>query len=437
MFGASARGQAERPIVYVAPIRGEIDNGLAPYVQRAVREAEQAGAAALVLPIDTFGGRVDAAVVIRDALLGAKVPTVAFISPRAISAGALIALAAEDIAMTTGATIGAAAPVLAGPQGQAAPAGEKATSYVRKEFRATAEARGREPLLFEAMVDEDVEVPDVVAKGKLLTLTTDEALALGAASYRAETLDEVLAERGLSDAEIRSLTPNWAEKLVRFSTSAAVSSLLLGLGMLGLFVEIRTPGFGAPGIVGLVCLALFFWSHAIIALVGWEELALVGGGIALLLLEIFVIPGFGLAGVLGVAALLAGLGMSFVGAGVTTAGIVSAAAQVAVALAVTLVGAALLLRFLPRLPFGRRLVLETGHPDHALPFEPSPLDAILPGDLGKAASPLRPSGVAEITGARVDAISEGEFIPAGTALEVLRVERSHVVVRRAFEKEKG
>ena len=145
LFGASARGQGERPIVYVAPIRGEIDNELAPYVQRAVREAEQAGAAALVLPIDTFGGRVDAAVVIRDALLDAKIPTIVFIQPRAISAGALIALAAEDIAMTTGATIGAAAPVVAGPQGQTAPAGEKATSYVRKEFRATAEARGRSP----------------------------------------------------------------------------------------------------------------------------------------------------------------------------------------------------------------------------------------------------------------------------------------------------
>ena len=437
LFGASARGQAERLVVYVAPIRGEIDNGLAPYVQRAVREAEQAGAAALVLPIDTFGGRVDAAVVIRDALLDAKIPTIAFISPRAISAGALIALAAEDIAMTTGATIGAAAPVIAGPQGQSAPAGEKATSYVRKEFRATAEARGRPPLLFEAMVDEDVEIPGVVAKGKLLTLTTEEALVLGAVDERAETLDDLLAARGLSHAEIRSLAPNWAEKLVRFSTSAAVSSLLLGLGMLGLFVEIRTPGFGAPGIVGLVCLALFFWSHAILALVGWEELALVGGGIALVLLEIFVIPGFGLAGVLGAAALLAGLGMSFVGAGVTTAGVVSAAAQVALALAVTLVGAALLLRFLPRLPFGRKLVLETGLSDHALPFEPSPLDAILPGDLGKAASALRPSGIAEITGARVDALSEGEYIPAGTPLEVLRVEQSHVVVRRAGNKEKG
>ncbi|MDI1445173.1 NfeD family protein [Polyangium sp. 6x1] len=439
LFGAFAHGQQEaaRPIVYVAPLRGEIDNGLAPYVQRAVRQAEQAGAAALVLPIDTLGGRVDAALVIRDALLDARIPTVAFVDPRAISAGALIALAAEDIAMAPGATIGAAAPVVAGPEGRAEPAGEKATSFVRKEFRATAEARGRPTAIFEAMVDADVEIPGVVAKGKLLTLTTEEALALGAASYRAETLDDILAKRGLSGAEIRTLAPNWAEKLVRFSTSPLVSSLLLGFGLMGLFVEIRTPGFGAPGIAGLVCLALFFWSHAILALVGWEELALVGGGIALLLLEIFVIPGFGLAGVLGAAAVLAGLGMSFVGPGVTPAGAVHAAAGVSLALVVTLVGAALLLRLLPRLPFGRRLVLESGPREHALPFAASPLDAILPGDLGKAASPLRPSGIAEITGARVDALSEGEYIPAGAPLEVLRVERSYVVVRRAAEKENG
>ncbi|WP_282417674.1 NfeD family protein [Polyangium sp. 15x6] len=434
---AFARGQAARPIVFVAPIRGEIDNGLAPYVQRAVRTAEQAGAAALVLPIDTLGGRVDAALVIRDALLDAKIPTIAFVDPRAISAGALIALAAEDIVMAPGATIGAAAPVIAGPEGRAEPAGEKATSFVRKEFRATAEARGRPPALFEAMVDADVDIPGVVAKGKLLTLTTEEALALGAVGHRAETLDDILANRGLSGAEIRTLAPNWAEKLVRFATSPIVSSLLLGLGLMGLFVEIRTPGFGAPGIVGLVCLALFFWSHAILALVGWEELVLVGGGVALLLLEIFVIPGFGLAGVLGVAAILAGLGMSFIGPGVTAAGAVQAAAEVAIALVVTLVGAALVLRFLPRLPFARSLILENGRPERALPFSASPLDAILPGDLGKAASPLRPSGIAEITGARVDALSEGEYIPAGTPLEVLRVERSYVVVRPAAEKEKG
>ena len=432
-LGAGARAEPARPVVYVAPIEGTVDGGLAPYVQRVVREAEEGGAALLVLPIDTFGGRVDAAVVIRDALLGARVPTVAFIEPRAISAGALIALAAEDIVMATGATIGAAAPVLAGPDGQPAPAGAKATSYVRKEFRATAEARGRPPELFEAMVDEDVEIAGVVEKGKLLTLTTEEALHLGVAEYRAESIDDILAQRGLSNAEIRAAAPNWAERLVRFATMPALSSLLLAIGMLGLFVEIRTPGFGIPGLLGVFCLGLFFWSHALVRLVGWEEVALIAVGVVLLALEAFVISGFGIAGVLGILALLAGLGMSLLGAGVTAQGVLQAAAQVAIALGGALGGAALLLRFLPRLPFARNLVLASGLPSHELSFEPSPLDRILPGDQGNAATLLRPSGTAEIAGVRVDAISEGEYIPAGTPLEVVRVEASYVVVRRADE----
>lgn len=436
LFGAIARGQPDRPIVYVAPIRGEIDNGLAPYVQRAVREAEAAGASALIVPIDTLGGRVDAAIVMRDALLGARIPTIAFIDPRAISAGALVALASEEIVMTTGATIGAAAPMIAGADGQSAPAGEKATSYVRKEFRATAEARGRNPQLFEAMVDEDVEIPGIIAKGKLLTLTTNEALALGVADDRAESIDEVIARHGWSQADVRTLQPNWAEKTVRFFTSTVVSSLLLGFGMLGLFVEVRTPGFGIPGVVGLACLALFFWSHALVALVGWEEIALVVVGLVLLAIELFVTPGFGVAGVVGAIALLTGLGMSLVGAGVNVQGIVRAATQVSVALLVMLGGAVLLLHFLPRLPFGRALILSSG-PEQARLRAPesSPTDLILPGDIGTAASPLRPSGIAEIGGARVDAMSEGEYIAADTPIEVLRIEQNHVIVRRVVKSE--
>jgi membrane-bound serine protease (ClpP class) len=161
------------------------------------------------------------------------------------------------------------------------------------------------------------------------------------------------------------------------------------------------------------------------------------GGIALLLLEVFVIPGFGIAGVLGAMALLTGLVMSLVGAGVTLAGILGAAAQVAVALGVALVGAALLFRFLPRLPFGRRLVLESRLAPAGLSPDTAKIDMVLPGDFGRAASALRPSGIAEFAGTRLDAISEGEYIPAGAPLELLRVEQGHVVVRRAVETGKG
>ncbi|MGZ8427447.1 MAG: ATP-dependent Clp protease proteolytic subunit [Candidatus Binatia bacterium] len=166
-------GQSKAPIVYVAPIEGIIDLGLAPFVERVLTEATQQGATAVILDINTFGGRVDAAVVIRDLLINARVMTVAFVNKRAISAGALISLAAEKIVMAGGGTIGAATPVQMGqPGAPAQPVEEKTVSYVRKEFRATAESRKKPPLIAEAMVDSDVEIPGLIAKGKLLTLTT-------------------------------------------------------------------------------------------------------------------------------------------------------------------------------------------------------------------------------------------------------------------------
>jgi len=287
---------AQTPVVYVAPIEGMIDLGLAPFVQRVLNEAAKEGAAAVILEINTFGGRVDAAVVIRDALLNARVPTVAFVNKRAISAGALIGLAAEKIAMANGGTIGAATPVQIGqPGAPAQPVEEKTVSYVRKEFRATAEARKRPPLIAEAMVDVDVAIPGLNQKGKLLTLTTEEALKHKVADFRAETLESVLEQLGLAGAEPRRVSPNWAEELVRFLTHPIVSSLLMTIGMLGIFLEIRTPGFGLPGALGIASLALFFWGHWLVQLAGWEELLLVASGFVLLALEIVVIPGFGLA----------------------------------------------------------------------------------------------------------------------------------------------
>src|SRR5687768_14695558 len=217
--------RAAAPLVYVAPIEGIIDLGLAPFVQRVLDEAAAAGAAAVVLEINTFGGRVDAAVQIRDALLNAKVPTVAYVNRRAISAGALISLAAEHLVMAPGGTIGAAAPVMAGqPGGGAAPAvSEKTVSYVRKEFRATAESRKRPALIAEAMVDADVAIRGVIEKGKLLTLTTDEALKHKVAEFRADSVEAALEHLGIKGAELRRAAPNWAENVVRFLTHPLLS----------------------------------------------------------------------------------------------------------------------------------------------------------------------------------------------------------------------
>jgi len=428
---AAALAQDKRPVVYVAPIEGIIDLGLAPYVQRVLDQATAAGAAAVILEINTFGGRVDAAVQVRDALLNARVRTVAFVNKRAISAGALISLAAENLVMADGGTIGAATPVhMGGPGTKAQTASEKTISYLRKEFRATAESRKRPLLLAEAMVDADVAIPDVIEKGKLLTLTTEEALANKLIDFRADTIESALQQLGLGEAELRRASPNWAENVVRLLTHPVVSSLLITIGMLGIIVELRTPGFGVPGGLGIVSLALFFWGHWLVQLAGWEELLLALAGVILLVLEVFVIPGFGIAGVLGIAALLAGLILSVVGAGATTAVILEAALRVVFSLLVAIVASLAILRFLPRLPFGRRLVLEadlgTGHAHGSAPDS----DLRWLGKKGQASSPLRPAGIAEIDGERVDVVSEGELIDVGQFVEVTRVDGNRIVVRQ-------
>jgi membrane-bound serine protease (ClpP class) len=419
------------PVVYVAPIEGVIDLGLAPYVQRVLKEATDAGAAAVILEINTFGGRVDAAVLIRDALLNAQVRTVAFVNKRAISAGALISLATEKIAMADGGTIGAATPVQIGqPGAPAQPVEEKTVSYVRKEFRATAEARKRPPLIAEAMVDADVVIPGIIQKGKLLTLTTEEALKHKVADFRAGTIESVLEQLGLAGSQVKRVSPNWAEHFVRFLTNPVVSSLLMTIGLLGIILEIRTPGFGVPGGLGIASLALFFWGHWLVQLAGWEEILLVGSGLALLILEVFVIPGFGLAGVFGIGALLAGLSLSLVGGGATWEFIVQAVGRVIISIILALAASLVMLRVLPRLPFGRRLILETGLPA-AGGYASAPAgDSTWLGKSGRAFSPLRPAGIAEIDGERVDVVSDGEFIDSGAPIVVTRVDGNRIVVRR-------
>lgn len=429
---ASALAQDQRPVVvHVVPIEGMIDLGLAPFVGRVLGEAAQAGAAAVILEINTFGGRVDAAVQIRDALLNSKVRTVAFVNKRAISAGALISLAAENIVMAGGGTIGAATPVQMGQSGEAAqPVAEKTVSYVRKEFRATAESRKRPPLLAEAMVDADVAIRGVIEKGKLLTLTTEEALKHKLADFRADTLESALEQLGLGGAELRRVSPNWAEHLVRWLTHPVLSSLLISIGMLGIFVGLRTGDFGIAGGIGIASLALFFWGHWLVQLAGWEELLLALSGVVLLALEVFVIPGFGVAGVLGIVALLASLILSLVGAGDTSEVVLLAAGRVVFSLLIALAASLAVLRFLPRLPFGRRLILETGLGAGQAYGSAPDSDLRWLGKQGRAASTLRPAGIAEIEGERVDVVSDGELIDAGAVIEVTRVDGNRIVVRR-------
>jgi membrane-bound serine protease (ClpP class) len=209
------------------------------------------------------------------------------------------------------------------------------------------------------------------------------------------------------------------------------------LGIMGIIVEIRIPGFGVPGIVGLVSLGLFFWGHTLVQLAGWEELLLVALGLILVTVEIFFIPGFGVAGILGIISLLGGFGLSLIGTGANWDAIISSLGQVALSILIAIVAALVLLRYFPRLPFGQRLLLKTTLLSQAGYGSAPERDLGWLGKRGTAATDLHPSGIAHLNGDRVDVVSDGDFIDAGQPVEVVRVDGNRIVVRLLTEQEKG
>lgn len=429
-----------KPVI-VIPVEGTIDLGLSPFIDRVIKEAGGAGAAAVVLDINTFGGRVDAAVRIKDALLSSKVPTVAFIDRRAISAGALISLACDVIAVTSGATMGAATPVQmgGGPGGQAQPVAEKVVSYMRKEMRSTAEAKERDGDIAEAMVDADNDLPGLAPKGKLLTLTTKEGLKHGLFDMETETFEALMAELGLQDNPVKRTTVNWAEQVARTLTDPTVSGMLMTFGFLGLLMELYTAGFGITGIIGLSCLFLFFLGHVVADLAGFEELLLFFLGFAMILAEGFGLGGgTGLLAVAGLSAVVVSLVMALVEAPIEvswgTGDIASALQRVAFALGVTVIGGLLLSKLFPRTGLFRRIVLDAGLAgvDAGVPdIDGDPgIDATLLGAQGVTLTYLRPFGKARINDRKIEVTTEGGFLEAGRPVRVVRIEGRNVVVRQ-------
>lgn len=416
----------EAPKVVRVPVTGTVELGLAPFVARSLDEAAAAGAALVVLEVDTPGGRIDAAWQIMDAVRESGVPVVAWVNHRALSAGALIALAADRTWMRPGSTIGAATPV----DGEGRTASEKMVSAMRSEFRALAEERGFDPAIGEAMVDPSIAIPGVVEEGKLLTLTTDEAVRLGVAAGTAADWPALLAAEGLAGAGTTAAAPNWAERLVRLLTHPAFAPLLLSLGFLGLLVEIKTPTFGLAGAVGLLCLAAFFGAHWLVNLAGLEELLLLGTGVALVALEVLVIPGVGIAGVLGGLAILASVTLSMLGSFPTVNDVIGALGILAVSLIAVGLLAWGILRHLPHsrsmtgIFLNRSTSRETG-------YLSAPDRSDLVGRRGVAATDLRPSGTAVVGEERLDVVTEGPWIEQGTPVVVVRAGVSNLVVREA------
>jgi membrane-bound serine protease (ClpP class) len=423
--------------VRVVEVQGTIDLGLAPYIERAISEAEDDGVAAVVLDINTPGGRLDATFQIRDSLLGADVPTLAFINGDAFSAGALISLAAEYIYMTPGSTIGAATPVT----GTGETADEKNVSAVRSTFRSTAESRGRDPEIAQGMVDPRVEIEGLVDDETLIAMTSGEALEWGISDGTVDTLEEALEAIGIEDVSLVQVEQSWAESFVRLITEPVIASLLFSIGSLLVIVDIFSGDLSPLIGIGAGLLALFFWGHYIAGLAGWEGILLVLLGLALIAIEIFILPGFGIFGILGLLSLAGGLFISVIGDITVESDLRRAGYTVAGAVVLVLFGLVLMLVFLPSMGRFRGLVLQTTlGKDDAPPPEPGyrkwfrrgeatePETVVkstgeerpsLVGLRGRALSDLRPGGFARIDGKRVDVVTQGDYIREGDLIEVV------------------
>lgn len=425
--------QPDDAAVYRVPVSGVIELGLAPFVERSLAEARAANAVAVILDIDTPGGRVDAAQRIVVSLQDAGLPTYALVNPHAFSAGAMIALATDRVYMRPGSVIGAATPITG--EGETAP--EKIVSAMRAEMRGLAERRGLDPRVAEAMVDESIAVEGVVEAGKLLTLTAAEAEGIGYAETVAD-FSELLDRLGFSAHQVVQTSPNWAEGVVRFITNPLVAPLLLSIGFLGLLIEIKTPAFGAAGLAGGVALALFFGGHYLVGLAGWEELILLSIGLVLLGIEIFVVPGFGLFGILGIGGILASIYLSMIGSMSTLVDYTNAAMVLSASMLIVLVTGWVIMRTLPKnmrlyrsgIMLGEVTGRETGYLSAAVRGE-------LVGRRGVAVTDLRPAGVGRFEGERVDIVAEEGWLTSGTPIEIVRSEGYRHVVRAVETPETG
>lgn len=429
--GPEAVAGQEPPLVIQVPVQGDIELGLAPFIERSLKHAKASGAAAVILDIETPGGRVDAAQRIANAIGDSEVPVYAYINRHAYSAGALIALATQQIYMRPASVMGAATPIVG--TGEKAP--EKIVSAMRSQMRALAEARGLNPAIAEAMVDEDIAVDGVVEAGKLLTLTTSEAVELGYAR-EVEDVGELLAGLDLAGAQVVGMQVNWAERVVRFLSNPLVAPFLLSLGFLGLIAEIKSPGLGLAGLAGLLSLSLFFGAHFILGLAGLEDLILFGVGLILIGVEFFIIPGFGLFGVLGGAGVLAGVYLALVGDFATVPDFAQAGAILSTSLLIIMVTSWALLRHLPqssRLARSGVFLVTKGNRSEG--WASAARRADLVGREGVALTDLRPAGTVLLGEERVDAVAEAGWVEDGTTVRVVSSEGYRVVVRALAPRE--
>lgn len=417
--------------LYLITLKGAVSGGMADFLERGLKEAEDRKAGAVLIELNTFGGFVDAMTEIADLITGSRLPVYIYIRGRAISAGAYIALSGQKIIMAPDAVMGASQPRTV--EGQEAP--EKEMAAMKKMFRAAAEARAErtgtklDPLVAEAMVDPEVEIEGVIARGELLVLTASSALELGYADLIAENRDIAISMLGLDELTIVQVRQTPVEGLVRFLTDPIVSPFLLSIGFAALIIELFTAGFGVAGILGLSCLGLYFGARLFSGLAGIEAVFLFVVGVILLAVEAFVIPGFGVAGILGLVSIAGSIVLSYT---TSSQGLLALGMAISWTAFLTTVAFQFLRksRVLDRLALQTSLSAEEG-------YSSGPLYDDYVGKTGITITPLRPAGKIEFAdGERLDVVSEGAYIPAGKKVKVLKTEGRRIVVREITEEGK-
>lgn len=409
--------------VYRVPLEDTVEKGLYAFLERAIKEAEAAGAKTIIFDIDTPGGLVDSASSITELLDNTPLKTVAFINNEALSAGAFIALHADEIYMVPSGLIGAAGVI--DSAGNAADL--KAQSAWITAMKSAAESSKRNPKYAIAMANKEIHMPEYRAPaGEFLTLSANEALEVGYSEGTVSSYDDLLATLDLSDSQTVDVEETLAEEVARFITNPFIVPILLSIASLGLIVELYSPGFGIAGTMGLTAIALFFFGHLVAGLAGLESIILFVVGLVLIFAE-FVLPG-GIAGIIGLALVIGSILLA--GGNVVSMGI-----SILIALIVAILGMVIIVKFFGKKinVFNKMILRDTTSTEHGYVSNVNRNELI--GMLGKSMTPLRPSGTIMLVGERIDAVTEGGYIDAGKVVKIIKVEGSRIVVREAKEEE--
>lgn len=460
---AAAEPARAGEITYIVPIKGEIERALVYAIRRGIKEAEESGADVIIFDMDTPGGRIDATMDIVNMIATAKAKTYTYVNPHAFSAGAIIAVGTDAIYMSTNGLIGDAMPILMSPMPGSSPQEvpdkihEKITSPVAAMIRSAAQRKGHDPKLVEAMVippPEDYKIGEkvVATKGHLLTLTAIEATqTVGGtnenqrpllATAIVNSMDELMEKLGRSNSRRATVEITTAERIARVIDGYPWSGIILAVGMLALYIEFKTPGFGLPGIVGLVFLAIWFWGHHIAGVANIAEIALFVLGLGMIIVEVFFFPTLGVLGVVGAiflaAAILMGMIQHYPGTPVFPPPMFqfnNAMHNIGVAMGIVLVVGLILAKILPKTaPFQQIMLAAELKPEEG--YRSPDSDKNLLGAQGVAVSELRPSGIASFGDKRLDVVTSGEFIRKNTPIVVAEVQGNRVIVQ-TLENKKG